>query len=322
MKKFSVAIMFALLLSMPVSFAQSSEASANAVSVMDLRITQLGQGFSDISFEIRKAFSFSENGRIDLIEEKNEELKERQGYWLETKTKILSEIKSDSLESDQKKELIEIIRAEHQSIIKKHVELRKELAVIQANAMSESNEQVEAKAEAVAKLSEESDLKTGLDIENDIEISVSVNSNESDGKEVTEEEAKEIVEAKVGMKADEVRTEIKNENKFFVVSGEEIEESGDIATKKSFEVWVSAATGVITSVDLDVSVESSDRSSASTEVSVGTDTGSSGSAQATGDQTSTSIDTRVTESSVSSSSSANSSSSASASASASAKASA
>ena len=82
--KWIAAILAAIVLSMPLGFAdtgiaaQSDAHSEAMVSAMELRFKQVGQAFGDFAFGVKSFLTFDESAKIELIKERNAEMRERQ----------------------------------------------------------------------------------------------------------------------------------------------------------------------------------------------------------------------------------------------------
>lgn len=336
-------LLAALVLAMSLAMAQEANGQANVtaegkISVFGLRLRQIGQAFGDFAFQVKKILTFDERAKVELLKERNAEMKARQEAWLETKARALAQFESGNMTAEEKKEVISMLQAEHEAMIKDHLRLTAEIREIQLNAKAKGKAELEVKAGAEAEEMEDSGLAEGLRISEDFGTSVKVTGNvalsadasstlkqlvssfsgaesrtelklkaEKQNGEVemeanaegsltagqqslwtelqneinvlvgasggeieieiehelvseaemniTAEAARAIVQQKLGFETSEVRTEIKDNATFFVVTGAETETAGSFELEKGFEVWVKADTGLITSVDLDTHIE-------------------------------------------------------------------
>ena len=111
MKKSIAGILIGIVLLMNIAAAQeataSSEASAeaNAISSVDLRLRQIGGAFGDFFFNVRSAFTFDNSAKLELLKERNAELKERQQSWVKLNQEAMSGIESSNLTASQKQKI-------------------------------------------------------------------------------------------------------------------------------------------------------------------------------------------------------------------------
>lgn len=166
--KWTAGLLAALVLAMPVAFAQSeaqAATEAETVSVFGLRFKQIGQGFSDFVFHIRAALTLDEKAKIELLKERNAEMQARQQAWIETKETALAQFRAGELSADEKREITGALQAEHEAIIKEHLRLTSEMRQLQLKAKARGDAALESRAAAAADASEESDLDLGLKLE-------------------------------------------------------------------------------------------------------------------------------------------------------------
>lgn len=281
MKKTIALSGIALLIFSLVPFASAETASANAsadaqaVSVTSLKFKKLGESFGDFVFSLKAAFTFSQEAKLELLKKRNEDLKSRQKGWLELKANILGQFGNINMSAEQKQELLAEIQAEHKEIIQDHLTATAEIRQIQLSAKADGKADVEAKAEAAAEVAENSGLSLGLNLPLGLDLGLtgkakakagaSVSAEENTETELTAEEAAIIVKQQFGFKSGEVRTETKNGVKFYVVTGHDMEVEGSYALTKDFEVWINSETGIVTSVNVDTSIEA--RTSINSEIS-------------------------------------------------------
>ena len=152
--KWVAAFLAAIVLAMPLGFADTNaaiqsntNAEAKAVSVTDLRFKQIGQAFGDFAFHVKSFLTFDENAKIDLLQERNAEMNERQEAWLEVKAEAFEEFEG-GLSAEEKQDIEAMIQAEHEAIIKEHLRLTSEIREIQLKAKARGLAQLESEAES------------------------------------------------------------------------------------------------------------------------------------------------------------------------------
>lgn len=270
---FGVFALAALLLATPV-FAANADAAASAeaeaatasraeVSMWDLRLRGMGEAFSDFVFNVRSFLTFESSSKVNLLMERNAELKARQEAWLDVKAEALADMRSGNLTAAEKQEVNSFLKAEHEAIIREHIRTTSEIREIQLAAKASGDATLEAKAEANAETAEDSGLSLGLNVPVDGHIGVGIGTNMR-AEAMTAAEAEAFVESRLGLEATGVRTEVRNGETVHVVSGTETEVIGGYRLDKSFEAVVVADTGIVTSVSFGTDIVS---------ISLGTNSG-------------------------------------------------
>ncbi len=262
--KWLASILVALVLLMPVANAAEASTQTQVASTNSIKLKRMGEAFDDLVFKVKAFFTFKEESKLDLLKERNEQMKARQKAWLEIKVGALEKFESGNMTAKEKQEVMTAIKAEHEAIIKEHLRLTAEIQEIKLNAKAKGNVELETGAEETAKAVEESNLTLGLNIK---VRGLSAMKLTTEGN-LTAEEAKVMVQKKLGFGASEVRTEIKDNTTFYVVTGKEAEVSGDFELEKSFEVWVEAETGLITSVDMDADIDVKGSTQVSSDIEI------------------------------------------------------
>lgn len=240
--KWITAAMAALVLSLPLVFA---EETAPKISAWDMRFKQLGQAFGDFAYHVRAFLTFDEKAKVGLLKERNAEMKARQQAWLEIKAEAHERFSAENLTAEEKREITDALRAEHEAIIKEHLRLTAEIREIQLKAKDRGNSELEAAAEAEAPEIEESGLAVGLHHK----------SHAESGTSVTAEEAQALVEKRLGLEAVDVKAEVRNGAVVYVVTGRESKEASAYALERSAEVQVEPETGALVAVNLDTRIE-------------------------------------------------------------------
>ena len=148
--KWIAAILAAIVLSMPLGFADTSIGAQNdahseaKVSAMELRFRQVGQAFGDFAFGVKSFLTFDESAKIELIKERNAEMRERQEAWLNMKEEAFD----GELTLEERQEIEAMVQAEHEAIIKEHLRLTSELRDVQLKAKARGLASVESDAES------------------------------------------------------------------------------------------------------------------------------------------------------------------------------
>lgn len=249
--KWLAGILTALVLLMPVANATEASTQTQVASANSIKLKRMGEVFDYLVFKVKVFFTFKEESKLDLLKERNEQMKTRQQAWLEIKAEALEQFETNNMTAKEKQEVMSVIKAEHEAIIKEHLRLTAEIQEIKLDAKAKGNVELETEAEETAEAVEESNLTIGLNI---TVRGLSAMKLTTEGN-LTAQEAKVLVQKKLGFEAAEVRTEIKDNTTFYVITAKETEVSGDFELEKNFEVWVEAETGLITSVSLDADIE-------------------------------------------------------------------
>ncbi|MBI2233277.1 MAG: hypothetical protein HYU56_05120 [Candidatus Aenigmarchaeota archaeon] len=216
--KWIAGLLAALVLAMPLAVAQEAtvqaetKAEAKTVSVFDLRLRQIGQAFGDFVFHIKKVLTFDEKAKVELIKERNAEMKARQQAWLETKANALAQFESGNMTAEEKQQVISTLHAEHEAIIKEHLRTTEEIRELQLRAKAKGDAELEHKAQTEAELTEESGLSEGLKIREALKAGARVQGNVA-----LNEEARATLSALVSSLSStqsnaELEMEVKKEN--------------------------------------------------------------------------------------------------------------
>ncbi|MBI4452765.1 hypothetical protein HY637_05015 [Candidatus Woesearchaeota archaeon] len=293
MKQAIAGILIGLMFLMPIALAaeDSSKASvqgqASSVSVLDLRLKRVGEFFNDFAFKIKAALAFDNDAKLELLKERNIELKARQQSWVETKQEAMANIQSSNMTAKQKRGIIAVFQAEHEAIIEDRLELTEEIREVQLEARVENDAELEAEAEATAEAIEEDEYFLGVSIDIDLDSEVEGRSTTESrtvakSRVESESEAKSVVRKRLGLEGANVKTVVEDSTTFYVVSGTETEVESDFTMTKEFEVWVDSETGMITSVDMDAHIESRGEAEAETENSASGSASASSSTKSSG----------------------------------------
>ncbi len=227
MKKAISAFAVALLLTMPLAFAQS-----NAISVSSLRFKMMGEAFGDFAFNVRSLFAFDAQAKVQLIHERNAEMRSRQQAWLQLKANM-----SANMTQDERKQFIGMLQDEHRAIIKDHLEMTSRIKSLQIDARSRHDEKIEKEINE----SEDDELATGLNM-------TGVN-----GTAVTQVQAAAFVKGAFGIEPSNVTTTTENGVTYYVINGQKTERQGSYDVEKSFDVKIEADNGALVSANLDAS---------------------------------------------------------------------
>lgn len=266
MRKTIALLIACLVFLLPFAVAEeveaSAEVSAQAVSTNSLRLKRFVEGFNDIVFKVRAVMTFSQESKLELLKERNEELKTRQRAWLEAKESVLAQFESGELSAEEKQKLLGEVQAAHRAIIKDHIEATSAVRALQLKAKAKGKAELEEEAEATAEIAESSELALGLNVPVKghkgvlglVLKSEEASSDSSVEAEITPSTASAVVRKELGLEATDVRTEIIDGTTFYVVSGTRNIQTAGVSLEKNFEAWVEAGTGLITSVRLDATV--------------------------------------------------------------------
>ncbi|MBI2578835.1 MAG: hypothetical protein HYW26_03930 [Candidatus Aenigmarchaeota archaeon] len=267
-------LLMALLIAMPLAVADELDGQAtvkgNAASAMDLRFRQMGEGFGDFVFHVKAFLTFDEKAKVELMKERNADLQARQEAWLETKADALARFRSENLTAEQKQEVIGVIQAEHEAIIKEHLKTTEEIREMQLKAKARGDAELESRAEAAARSAEASRLSVGLKLVGDgasdgmLKLKVKmVADGDGEASAVTAEEAQAMVENEFDIGATTVTTVTEGGRTVFVVTGSETETEGRFVMTKEITAKVDAETGAVTSVDFDAHFQTTAEGNAS-----------------------------------------------------------
>lgn len=244
-------VLLGLVLALPLATAAEADAEAKAVSATSLKMKRFGESFGDIIFKIKAAFTFNEQSKVELLKERNEQLKARQQAWLDVKAQALSQFNSGNLSAEQKQDIIAEMQEEHHAIIKNHVAAAAAIRGIELEAKSKGKADVAVEAAAAAETSESSELSLGLfGLGADLDL-LEFN---AEGKALTSAEAQAMVEQEFGVAATEVETEVEDGVTIYKVEGETTETRGNFMLRKKVEVSVEAETGMILSVAMETKI--------------------------------------------------------------------
>ncbi len=257
-------ILVFLILMLPFAAAQEAgtEASAYAVAAYKLKFRKFGEAIGDFFFKIKMVFASEDKTKIELLRERNDELKARQELWLETKAQALAQFNTTNMSQEEKKAILEEIQREHRAIIQNHLEITSQIRSIQAE--TKGNIAIEQKTNAIAETIVKSKLGLGLDIASDtkagnmlglIKKFEAKKTSAYGNSDINAQGAIEIAKTQMGIKATEIREESKDGTMFFVVSGIESHSDANIALERNVEVWIEASTGTIASVDVEAHIE-------------------------------------------------------------------
>ncbi len=239
----------ALALMVPGVAAQEASVEAESVTMGEIRMAKIGDAFADLGFRLRSAFTFSQEGRLDLLAERHEQLKTRQEAWLDFKARA-------EADAEARQNVVSEIRSKHEAIIRDHLRLTAEMRDIRVDAESRGRAELAQRAETHVNAAEESGLSLGLEIsglqasaraETGIEARTSIRS---------EADAKAFVESRLGISVDNISTETRNGVEYYVALAKEVQANAESELVTEYEVWVDARTGVVDSVETKTSVRS------------------------------------------------------------------
>ena len=149
MRKSIAILLIGLVFLMSIALAETSaNAQARSVSALDLRVKQIGEAFGDFAFKVKAALTFDNDAKLELLKERNVDLKARQQAWVETKQEAMADIRSSNMTARQKQSIIAIFQAEHEAIVEDRLELTEEIREVQLEAKAENDAELEAEAEA------------------------------------------------------------------------------------------------------------------------------------------------------------------------------
>ncbi|MBI4895037.1 MAG: hypothetical protein HY831_00955 [Candidatus Aenigmarchaeota archaeon] len=288
MKKLITALVLGIVvLSMPFAFAQqigtqsTTKASVETLSSLDLKFKQIGQGFGDFVYNTRSALTFDESAKLDLLKERNLEMKERQQAWLDVKSEALSELNTKSVE--EKENIISSIQSEHEAIVKEHTRLTSEIKNIELDAKANGDTALEEKAKTTVRVIENSGISAGLNVPVRGHTGLSLLTSDTEEGKLTADEAAELVKEKLGFKVNNVETVTESGSTFFVVTASDVEAKGGYTLTKMAKVKIDSNTGTIISITLDTNIDLTTNlgiglgAKSKTEVETDTSTGESSS---------------------------------------------
>ncbi len=292
-----------ILLASPLASGVDSSAIAS-----ELRMKQFNEGIDDFFFPIKSFFTFGDDAKIMLMKTRLEDLQDRQRDWLIAKEKFMDQL--EAIEEQQRVSLAGVFQDEHNRLVSNLAFAADRVGEMQASVQ---NADLEFQAKELSKMIKSSSVAMGLNAHFD-ESGIFINSSapefdsfenttggkimekskisiDSDGSakgNLTSEEAKKLVENKVGFDAEAVSTRILDGNTFYVVSGLKEEVIDGVKKTKGFEVWVDAETGQIITSKVRSSTSGNSGSSKATSSANGSGTGNTH--IATNTETSTSPD--------------------------------
>ena len=255
-----------------------ADADVKAKVGKDLRLRMIGEAFGDFVFNVRSILTFDRKAKLGMLKERNSKLRERQKSWLELKAGFLGNFSNSSMNSVDKKEAVKAFQAEHRAIIREHLKATAQLRKLQLNAKAEGYAELERDADEAAEETERSEVAHGLNLTGELGSLIRLEAK-GEGKVLTEEEAKAMVEKDMRFKADNVSTEVRGNTTYYVVQGSRTESAGAYELEKSYEVLVEAETGVIASVEMETRIAARPGASGA---SAGASAGSSAGSEAAG----------------------------------------
>ncbi len=207
-----------------------------------LQIRQLGESINDLIFRVKLFFTADEEKTLNLIQDREVELIERQQSWMAIKERITTN--SDNLPEEERQEILAEINEEHEALVEEHAKIMLELEELK----EENPDQVIAPQidEAVIQI-DQSIVAQGLNADIDVPDFI------VEG-EITQERAREIVRDEFGINADAAQVEERavDGERTFVLTGEDIQTIDGAVFERNYEIWVSEETGTITFTDIDV----------------------------------------------------------------------
>jgi|GEM_PF-5630832 len=248
MKTWIPALLAALVMSVPFAAAETgARLHAEAISSWDLKFKQFGQGFADFGFGIRHFLTFDEQAKLELLRERNTDLKARQAEWIELKEAAFAKVEANNTAEGEKRAIIKSLQAEHEAIIKEHLKVTAEIREIQLNARARGHAQLAVNAEERADECENSGLSEGLRLSVG-QLKLLVNEDVETG--LTEDQVRARIQAEFGISGAEVSTVTRDETTFYVVAGTQAKFAGDQTLTRNLEIWIDAETGAVASVDI------------------------------------------------------------------------
>ena len=152
---------------MPISFADASASSSAQgeakVSAIGLRMGHLGHMFGDFAFNVKSAFAFSQKAKLEVLKSRNEEMNSRQQAWVEAKQQALAQFNSTNMTAGQKQSILDLLKSEHDSIVKARLELTGKIKEVKTKAKAENDTSLESDAEEAAEASASGNSAVGLD---------------------------------------------------------------------------------------------------------------------------------------------------------------
>ncbi len=264
-------IMALLMATMPFAAAQETDSQ---FYVMKLRLRQLGQGISDIVYKITKTLTFDSSAKLDIIANRGEELANRQSEWMHEETLAMTAA------PEKREQALAIVRSEHASLLEDYQNSVEELRLIIQDAREKANPDLAARAEASARDFAASTVVAGLaQSQGSVQIRITNQSTANQTGEITADGAMARVDAE-GFTSKDVKEETRNGIRYFVVTGEDRQQTSQGTTTKNFEAWVRADNGMITSISTSSSAESGRGSAISSSYASGESSTASSSAEA------------------------------------------
>ena len=102
-------------------------------TITDLRFREIVEAFKDFIHRIKLILAVSEDTKVEVLKDRNEELKDRQQEWVSLKNKVVADFGSRQVDPEQKQAIIKQIQSEHQKIIKESVQMTTEIKKIEAS---------------------------------------------------------------------------------------------------------------------------------------------------------------------------------------------
>jgi len=259
-KTYSAIVAMILLL----ATAASAQAEINSSS---LKLRQIGESFNDLFFNLRNAFTFSDESRLELFHERAEELQIRQGSWLKSQKDAGEQYMMGVISAEERDDVFNIIKDEQERLMNDHTHLALDVDRIRVEARDEGNLEVVEKARTVAlsiQVSHDGLNDTVNDSNFPIIISNSLPASIQDEsqQDITSDEARIIADSHFGFSDSVIESE-RNGHHVFIVVGDEITDGA----RRHYELWIDRSGNInhieINTESQDGNVRSSVRSESS-----------------------------------------------------------
>ncbi|MBI2662979.1 PepSY domain-containing protein [Candidatus Woesearchaeota archaeon] len=235
---------------------ESVQTMDEEVTSTNLGFRQLGEALNDFMFNLQSAFTFREESKLELLQDRVEELRVRQQEWVELKQQALIKFDSEESDAEEKQDVLDRLKEKHNDIIKDYVEVIYDLNTIKVEAREDGEIDIEQRANNFALGIEDSDLSLGLNTNSEADLAEEIDNESTSETSVSAQEAIEIAEDEFDFDATSVTEREMNGRLVYLVEGTRSDTFGTTELDGIYQVLIDANTGIISSVNINIDIAS------------------------------------------------------------------
>jgi len=235
---------------------ESVQTMDEEVTSTNLGFRQLGEALNDFMFNLQSAFTFREESKLELLQDRVEELRVRQQEWVELKQQALIKFGSEDSDAEEKQDVLDRLKEKHNDIIKDYVEVIYDLNTIKVEAKEDGEVDIEQRANNFASGIEDSDLSLGLNTNSETDLAEEIDDESTSETSVSAQEAIEIAEDEFDFDATSVTEREMNGRLVYLVEGTRSDTFGTTELDGVYQVLIDADTGIISSVNINIGIAS------------------------------------------------------------------